>query len=93
MDTTVQVALITTLIPALATAMGVLVNRAYQRSDARRTEMLELLKRQNAELEEENELLRQKLRAARSNELALWRQCVEAGLVPVVDIGGGTHDV
>lgn len=77
------------LIPLIGGGIGYMVDRAYKRSDARRMEMQELLKKQVAEAEAEKEEALRKLRASEARERLLWKQLVAAGIEPVVDIGGG----
>lgn len=71
------------LIPIIAGGIGYLVDRAYKRADARRTEMIELYKKQAKEAEVDASEARREAQRQRELALAYWQLLVKNGIEPV----------
>lgn len=76
------------LIPLIAAGIGYLVDRAYKRADARRTEMIELYKKQRDEAEEKAAAARREAEAQRALALAYWQLLVKNGIEPMPPLTG-----
>lgn len=81
-------AMLLVLIPLAATGLGYLVDKAYKRADARRTEMIELYKKQRDEADEEAAEAKADAKAQRALALAYWQLLVQNGIEPVPPLNG-----